>query len=250
MRVSTRWWVPALVAGLVLFGSGFASGRAVDDAAEPVPGSEADLSREFDTGAPDESDLETPREVETSRSNGGRYPRTEEGAVAAATAYALALDAPAMFDERRRTELLAEFATQEGRDELDSIFAQLVDDLAFRFALTPDVLSDDTFVWRAVPAGWQLRSYDGERVVVAIWATGVAIARGRSLVAPGWGTTEVELVWERGTWRLAGMYSEPGPEPPLVGDEVDGVAAARSMNAFEQFVYLPASEAVPIDAPS
>lgn len=113
-----------------------------------------------------------------------------------------------------------------------------------QLGLTPDVLTDATFVWRAVPAGWQLRAFIPDRAVVAVWATGVAVARGRPLVQPGWSTTEVELVWERGGWRLVGFNTEPGPHQPAAASDAAGAAAARAINRFEPFVYLPAEGTV------
>lgn len=171
--------------------------------------------------------------------------RTPQGAVTTATTYGLAFDGPGVLDPDRRSELIQEFAAEEARDDLEEALAGAAGLLTSRLRLSANVLSDDTFVWRVAPAGWQLRSYDADRAVVAVWATGIAMAGGRPLARPGWRTTEVELVWERGAWRLVAFRTEPGPEPPAAGDETAGRAAGREMNRFEQFTHQPAGGSPP-----
>ena len=95
-----------------------------------------------------------------------------------------------------------------------------------------DLASAD-FVWRSVPAGVRVESFTATRSVVAVWGTGVVIARGVPLVQPGWRTTRVEMVWEDDAWRLVAFRSEAGPEPPAVGGSPDAGLQARLINAFD-----------------
>lgn len=171
----------------------------------------------------------------------GRYPRTPNGAVTAATAYVTVLDGPSLVDPQTRAGMLALVAASDARPELEDRFDHLSQLLATRLDLRPDVVTDPGFVWRTVPAGWQLRHYSGSEAVVAIWGTGVLVLEGRQLDQPEWQTTEVTLRWERDNWRLVGFRTQDGPTPPSAGSEAVAVVGRR-INEFRGFRYLPSEE--------
>lgn len=89
--------------------------------------------------------------------------------------------------------------------------------LASQLGLTADVADEPGFVWRSVPAGWQVRQYRGGDATVALWGTGVVVSEGRQLDQPGWFTTEFQLRWERDDWRVVAMETVRGPHPPSAG---------------------------------
>ena len=171
------------------------------------------------------------------------FRRSREGAVEAATAYGLALDGPLLLDEPKRSALLQDIASGEARADLESTLARGADLIITNLGLTEDHIDDPGFVWRVVPGGWQVRSYDEARATVAIWATGVVLADGQPLAMPEWRTTEVELVWERGDWRLVGFTTTPGPAPSLAG-EVAGDGVATQINAFAPYGLTVAGSSV------
>jgi hypothetical protein len=177
--------------------------------------------------------------VEPSRSpdRGAEYPRTREGAVAAATAYALALDNPDIFHPEYRRAVLGEIAAAATRAELVAAFDEGLGLIGSQLHLDPKVASDPGFVWRAVPGGWQVADYDGTSASVGVWTAVMAIADGRLLVQPSWRTTEVTLVWERDRWRLVGFHTGAGPDPTVVS--ADAGAVARQINAFEAYRHWP-----------
>jgi hypothetical protein len=168
---------------------------------------------------------------------GAEYPRTREGAVAAATAYALALDNPDILDAGYRLAVLEEIAAEATRAELVTAFDEGLGLIGSQLHLDAEVASDPGFVWRAVPGGWQVSDYDRTSASVGVWTAVMAIADGRLLVQPSWRTTEVTLVWERGGWRLVGFHTGPGPDPMLVS--ADAGAVARQINAFEPYRHWP-----------
>jgi hypothetical protein len=167
------------------------------------------------------------------------YPRTRRGAVAAATAFAVALDGPEVLDEVQRTRTIQAIAAPDAREELASDFADLAELMESRLALDAEVAGSPGFVWRAVPAGWQVRDYSADEAVVAIWGTGVLVMEGRQLEQPGWQTAEVTLRWEDASWRLVSIRSEDGPTPPPAGSEAASLIG-EEMNDFEPFEHLPA----------
>lgn len=227
-----RRWAVTFLAGVWVLGLGLAMARATGDSS-PTPASGADaggVDREVAGIA------EPPEAQEPSTAEGG-HQRTWEGAVEAATAYLLALDGAALFDDVERERLVDLVAADVSRDEMGVALAEVTSMLRAKLNLD-DGRQDDGFVWRGVPAGWRVDSFDRDHAVVSVWSTGVVIARGVPLVQPGWRTTEVELVWERGDWRLVEFRSGPGPEPPPVGGHASSATAARLINEFEPYHHM------------
>lgn len=228
-------WAASAVIGILLLVTGFVAGRAV------TSGSTTDTGADTPAPAPTATGVATQPTAEASPRS-AEHRRTRDGAVAAATAYGIALDGPGLLVPEARRELIEEVAAAGARRDLEEVLGRVAALLTSRLGLTADAVSGDTFVWRTVPAGWQIRRFEADRAVVAVWATGVAMAHGRLLAQPGWRTAEVELVWERGAWRLVGFRSQPGPEPPHPGEQAAGLEAARAMNRFQPFTHLPSRE--------
>lgn len=160
--------------------------------------------------------------------------RSAEGAVAAAVRYAVTLDGPVVFDEVERRALLEKVAAREAASALEERLRAAATLITTRLGIDADDLDAPGTVWRPVPAGWELRSFDGHRASVAIWGTGVLVLDGRQIDQPGWRTTTVDVVWERDAWRLLGIRSEGGPTPPSAGRE--GIAAlGERINSFQPF---------------
>jgi hypothetical protein len=166
------------------------------------------------------------------------YPRSPEGAVAAATAYGLALDGPEVFDAEHRESVLDAVASAEARDELEATFDAGLDLISTQLGLDVRARSGPGFVWRVVPGGWQLRQFDIDRARVAIWAAVVVMADDLLLVEPGWQTTEVTVVWEDGGWRLVGFQTESGPNPALASGP-GGEPVGRQINTFAPYDHWP-----------
>lgn len=171
----------------------------------------------------------------------GEYPQSREGAVAAATAFALALDNRDVFDARYRRAVLEEVAAEAAWAELVAAFDEGLALIGSQLHLDAEVASDPGFVWRAVPGGWQVSEYDRTGATVEVWTAVMAIADGRLLVQPSWRTTEVMLTWERGGWRLVGFRTGAGPDPAATPGEA-GVLA-RQINAFEPYRHWPDTSA-------
>jgi hypothetical protein len=164
------------------------------------------------------------------------FPRTREGAVAAATAYALALDNPQILDPDHREQVLADIAAEASLGELLTVFDEGLAVISSQLQLATDAADDPSFVWRAVPGGWRMVAFDRTTATVAVWSAVMAIADGLLLAEPGWRTTEVALVWERDAWRLVGFQTGPGPDPART---VEAGSVARQINAFAPYRHWP-----------
>jgi hypothetical protein len=167
------------------------------------------------------------------------FPRSPDGAVAAATAYGLALDGPDVFDAEHRGQVLDAVASAGARADLKATFAEGLELISSQLGLDASAREDPGFVWRVVPGGWQLREFDRDGATVAIWAAVVVMADDVLLVEPAWRTTEVTLVWEGGGWRLVGFQTESGPNPAFATGAAGGEPVGRQINAFAPYRHWP-----------
>jgi hypothetical protein len=174
------------------------------------------------------------------------YEHSEQGAVAAAANYAKVLSSELILDRTSRRAALAALAAPEtlARQQraLDLAVAQLAKGLGTSGA-SP---ADGTVLLRAVPVGWRLAEYTGNRATVAIWVTSVLGSlngpSGGVPVQEGWGTTTVQLRWARGDWKQLQSTNVPGPTP--IADGATPTAPSRLIpeaQDFKEFTYAPGS---------
>jgi hypothetical protein len=174
------------------------------------------------------------------------YQRSEQGAVAAAANYAKVLSSELILDKASRRAAVAALAAPEtvARQQraLDLAVAQLAKGLGTSGA-SP---ADGTVLLRAVPVGWRLEEYSGNRATVAIWVTSVLGSlngpSGGVPVQEGWGTTTVQLRWARGDWKQLQSTNVPGPTP--IADAATPTAPSRLIpeaQDFKEFTYAPGS---------
>lgn len=223
-----RW----VIVGFVVLAIGFAGGRA--------------SVRQQQTAATTPSGPATIRPLtedsQDSTASAHTATRTREDAVVAATSYAVALDGPDLLLPSRRPQLIGRIATRDAREDLETKLGSVAELLVEHLGLTPAKIGDASSVWRSVPAGWRIVSYDGTDATVAIWGTGIAMVDGRLLAPVAWRTTFVDLTWQEGAWRLVGFRSEAGPEPPRPGDGRPERDVAAEIRRFSTFRFRPVAE--------
>jgi hypothetical protein len=241
LRFGTRGIVALLVVALV---AGVLLLRLVTtDAGEPtvattseqpqllaVPGSGAPTADE--TSAP-------PRPHGASRTS-----RTRAGAVAAGTEYATLLSRLWPLSPAQARAVVADAATEDKRDGLvRSVDRQLVPLQEQARGL------GGTTIYRQAVLATKLGGYhepEGKgryRAQVSVWLlltvtrttapdaepSGVPDAQGT------FSTVRMELVWERGAWRLADDATTEGPSPAVEGDAVTGQELDRQLSGFEDW---------------
>ena len=78
--------------------------------------------------------------------------------------------------------------------------------------------------WVVRPLAVKVEAYTPERARVAVWLVRVLSRQGVVVPQSSWVTETIELVWERGDWRLWSDESSPGPTPVLDGSDVPASA--------------------------
>jgi len=174
------------------------------------------------------------------------YQHSEQGAVAAAANYARVLASALILDRSSRRAAIDTLAAPEARARQQRAFDQAVALLAKGMGMTGSSAKDGAVLLRAVPVGWRLDAYTGDKATVAIWVTSVLGALGGSPggvpVREAWGTTTVELRWVDGDWKQLDTTTIDGPVP--IADTSTPTAASQLIpeaQEFKEFTYAPGS---------
>jgi hypothetical protein len=174
------------------------------------------------------------------------YQHSQQGAVAAAANYASVLSSPLILDRARRRAAIEALAAPEALARQQRAWDQAAALLSKGLGVGDGGARDGTVLLRAVPVGWRLEKYSGDRATVAIWVTSVGGTFTGSPndvpVREAWGTTTVELRWVDGDWKQLKATNTDGPVP--IADSATPTAASQLVpeaNDFKEFTYAPGS---------
>jgi hypothetical protein len=174
------------------------------------------------------------------------YQHSEQGAVAAAANYARVLSSTLILDQARRRAAIETLAAPETLDRQQRAWDQAAASLTKGLGVKDGSAKEATVLLRAVPVGWRLKAYTGDRATVAIWVTSVLGALGGPPggvpVREAWGTTTVELRWVDGDWKQLRATNTDGPVP--IADPATPTAASQLIpeaQQFKEFNYAPGS---------
>ncbi|HEV8167340.1 MAG TPA: hypothetical protein VGR74_23330 [Actinomycetota bacterium] len=173
------------------------------------------------------------------------YQHSEQGAVAASANYARVLSSAMILDQARRRAAIQAISAPEALARQQRAFDQAVALLSKGLGVGQAGARDGTVLLRAVPVGWRLEAYTGDRARVAIWVTSVLGALSGPQGVPvreAWGTTTVDLRWVDGDWKLLNTTTTDGPVP--IADTATPTAASQLIpeaQDFKEFTYAPGS---------
>lgn len=218
-------WVVAVAAASLLSG-GIVLGRVTADTVPP-PSTEPPDSQPVDNPSA------SPGPTATEAGMPVGFSGDQDGAVAAATAYTVVLGGPLLFDDGL-SDALAVAATEDARADLEEQFTQGAQLLTERLNL-----DNAEVVAKTAPAGYRIDHFEeGGEATVSVWAAGLMIA-GNAPIPPGWTTTTVELVWADGDWKLDGLTSTDGPQPPQAAEAAAIAQVLDQVERFEPYRHLP-----------
>ncbi|MFE7332549.1 hypothetical protein ACFU8W_48475 [Streptomyces sp. NPDC057565] len=164
------------------------------------------------------------------------YPRTKDGAVAAAVNYQVARSSPGYFtDEALRHQVLKAVmssAALPGQQQQDDQTAKgLLASLGVTAKTAPDM------VMRAAPLGSTVTSYSADMATVRVWMSevvGVPTEKSAMPVAGTWSTYTLILQWQNGDWKVATINQADGPTP-LVAADSSASSSSEMRLANEEF---------------
>lgn len=149
------------------------------------------------------------------------YPRTKDGATAAAVNYQVARSSPGYFtDEALRHQVLktvmapSALASQQAQDD------QTAKGLMAALGVTEQTAPD--MVMRAASLGTSVRSYSDDTATVRVWMSevvGVPTDNSKMPVSGTYSTYTLILQWENGDWKIATIDQADGPTPLVAADQ-------------------------------
>jgi hypothetical protein len=96
------------------------------------------------------------------------YQHSQQGAVAATANYAMVLSSTLILDRAKRWAAIETLAAPETLGRQQRAFDQAAASLGKGLGVTGGSAQDGTVLLRAVPVGWRLEEYTGDRATVAI----------------------------------------------------------------------------------
>jgi hypothetical protein len=149
------------------------------------------------------------------------YPRTQDGAAAAAVNYQVARSSPGYLTDRAlRHQVLktvmtsSTLAGQQAQD--DEAVKGLMAALGVTEQSAPDM------VMRAASLGTNVRSYSEDTATVRVWMTevvGIAADKSKMPVSGSYSTYTLIMQWQDGDWKVATIDQAEGPTPLVAPDQ-------------------------------
>ena len=124
---------------------------------------------------------------------------------------------------RRR---LTEITSSEAREGLVRAYVAAAEQA--RTQLGVGTAPEPVVILRASPVGYRVDRFTPAAATVAIWRVGIVGSGATAEPQQSWRTETVSLVWEKKTWKVAALRSEPGPTPPLPTSAATSTPASSS----------------------
>lgn len=157
------------------------------------------------------------------------FPRTREGAVAAAANFVCTGQALLDMDPLGAEEAVRQMAAAAAAD--DQVRITMAGLRRTREALAE---GSGAVVFRQAAIAFRLEAWSPQRARVAVWNVGVLSRDGIAPPQAGWAVSTFDLVWERADWKVWGETISPGPAPVL-NDSVAPATSAQLASALDGF---------------
>ena len=161
---------------------------------------------------------------------------TRAGAVASAARSITASGGNVLLEPSRLRALVQRIASNASRAQLIDAFAEASSQTRTR--LGADTVPRPVILLRAAPVGYRVERYSPAAATIAVWYVGI-VGSG-AIVQPqqSWRTETVELVWERGAWKVDSFASTVGPTPALTASDSEPSGELfTTIPSFREFGY-------------
>lgn len=140
------------------------------------------------------------------------YTESVEGAVSAATNYDVAIGGKLTLDPTTRASVLNAIVATQSQPKYAKQYADNATTISP--ALGGSLIG---VVFNETPVMWKVDSFSSTHATILIWQVSEVAAPSMSIPRELWGMDQMELVWERGDWKLLSGTSIPNP-PSMAGD--------------------------------
>jgi hypothetical protein len=186
------------LAGLALVATGAVLGRALRSAPPRAERTTVTVQATSTTGG------SAPRTVDA---------RTRAGAAAVAGRALVAFGGESVLEPSSLSTILHRFAAPSARPGLEAVYSQAETSLRTRFGLAGQ--PKPVVLVRTVPLGYHVDSFSSKRAEVAVWTLAVLGSGATFDPVASWRTQTVQLVWQKGAWKVVAFGSANGPTPAL-----------------------------------
>jgi hypothetical protein len=138
---------------------------------------------------------------------------TRAGAVVAAARSITAFAGNVLLEPSRLRSLVGQIASSGSRTQLIEAFEGA--SAQTRAKLGAGTVPRPVILLRAVPLGYRVEHYSTDEARIAVWYVGIVGSGATVQPQQSWRTQTVNLVWERGGWKVSRFASSPGPTPAL-----------------------------------
>ncbi|MFD8897595.1 hypothetical protein [Streptomyces ardesiacus] len=149
------------------------------------------------------------------------YPRSKDGAAAAAVNFQVARSSPGYFtDQALRHQVLKTVMTSSALASQQAQDDQTVKGLMAALGVTEQTAPD--MVMRAASLGTSVRSYSDDTATVRVWMSevvGVPTDKSKMPVSGTYSTYTLILQWQDGDWKIATIDQVEGPTPLVAADQ-------------------------------
>lgn len=159
------------------------------------------------------------------------YARTREGAVAAASNFALLTASDELFDSRALISAMKTLAAPEWQGQAEQQARNGYEFIKERYGDGADVSGS--------VVRYLVGDYNADRAIVELWAVSLASGVASPDVDEVWSTLTVELSWVDGDWRISAHESSPGPSPVDLPTDGATESARTVMEEFSEFGLAP-----------
>ena len=161
--------------------------------------------------------------------------RTPAGAIAAAARFVCSGQELLDVDPLAAELAIREMASEQAAD-------QLAEETLTQLQTAREALAGGRgpVVFRQAVIAHRVDEWTEDRARVAIWNVGVLSREGIAPPQASWAISTLDLVWERGDWRIAGETITPGPAP-ILDDSAPPATSAELAAELEGFVDFKAA---------
>ncbi len=168
------------------------------------------------------------------------YQRTQQGAVDAATNYAVALNGPVPYNADDLRAAVDVAATAEYRTDLEASTARDLQGLNSYYGIDVHAQAGARPVIKLVPIAYHLDAYSPAEASVGIWAVWLIAEEGLLVPQQHWTTTHIALKWQGGDWKISATGAHPGPIPQPVQGAVpeSSTPLPAALTDYQEYTHV------------
>ena len=167
------------------------------------------------------------------------YPRSQLGAISAATNYTQALSGQLLLQPDQYRSAVGTASAPEAKEKL-------LQDAEKSLVAAQNNLQLITLASRGVkvsvasyPLAYHVNNYSSTIAEISLWTVSIVAEDGQLAPSQAWNTTTVDLEWTNGDWKETSVGSSDGPVPLLGQAPVQSKELPQQLRDYHLYGYAP-----------